>query len=115
MLDLKSVDTLYPVLMFIVPGLIILSIRSQFVNYAKALELKPDHAKAYYNRGVAWLCLKNWEKARADLTSAENIGADIVALFQQEYEGVTGFEQRYDSKLPADLAAMLTPEDEDPV
>lgn len=41
MLDLKSVDTLYPVLMFIVPGLIILSIRSQFVTGRR-----PSHAAA---------------------------------------------------------------------
>ncbi len=84
-------------------------------DYDKALELEPDDADAYYHRGVAWLCLKSWEKARADLTSAGGMGADVVALFQQEYEGVAGFEQRYDSKLPADLAAMLTPEAGDPV
>ena len=84
-------------------------------DYDKALELKPDLAVAYYNRGVAWLRLKSWEKARADLTSAGSMGADVVALFQQEYEGVAGFEQRYDCKLPADLAAMLTPKAGDPV
>ena len=41
MLDLKSVDTLYPVLMFIVPGLIILSMRSQFVTGRR-----PSHSAA---------------------------------------------------------------------
>ena len=41
MLDLKSVDTLYPVLMFVVPGLIILSIRSQFVTGRR-----PSHSAA---------------------------------------------------------------------
>ena len=41
MLDLKSVDTLYQALMFIVPGLIILSIRSQFVTGRR-----PSHSAA---------------------------------------------------------------------
>ena len=41
MLDLKSVDTLYPVLMFIVPGLIILWVRSQFVTGRR-----PSHSAA---------------------------------------------------------------------
>ena len=84
-------------------------------DYDKTLELKPDDAEAYYNRGVAWLCLKSWEKARADLTSARNMGADIVALFQQDYKGVASFEQRYNCKLPVDLTAMLTPKDENSV
>ena len=41
MINLKSVHTFYPVLMFIVPGLIILSIRSQFVTGRR-----PSHSAA---------------------------------------------------------------------
>ena len=48
MLDLKSVDTLYPVLMFIVPGLIILSIRSQYVTGRR-----PSHSAALLSYLVA--------------------------------------------------------------
>ena len=37
-------------------------------NYNVAIKIKADYANAYSNRGMAWLHLKEWKKARADLT-----------------------------------------------
>ena len=54
----------------------------------KAIEINSNYALAYYNRGLAWLSLGEWEKARVDLTTARSMGV----------------------KLPADIAAMLTPQ-----
>ena len=36
-------------------------------DYSKAIELNPNLGLAYYNRGEAWLHLKEWDKARSDL------------------------------------------------
>ena len=74
------------------------------------IELKPDYADAYCNRGETWLHLKEWGKARADLTAARDMGLDIIASFHNDYESVPDFEQKNGLKLPADIAEMLTPQ-----
>lgn len=42
-------------------------------DYTQAIELKPDYAEAYYNRGGSWLRLGEWEKARYDLEIARKM------------------------------------------
>ena len=79
------------------------------VDYTKAIELKPDFAEAYYNRAEAWLHLGEWENARSNLTVAMAMGVNIIHGFRNEYASVPDFERRNGVKLPADLAAMLTP------
>ena len=64
---------------------------------------------AYNNRGLAFLHLQEWEKAKSDLTTARDMGVDIIALFRILYSNVANFEQEYGVKLPKDIAAMLTP------
>ena len=50
-------------------------------NYTKAIELKPDYADAYYNRGGAYLRLGKREKAKSDIATARDLGmSDIIAL-----------------------------------
>ena len=65
--------------------------------------------EAHYNRCMAFLNLKEWEKAKEDLTTAkykqENI---IVEQFRKEYANVAEFEQKHHIKLPEDIAALLT-------
>ena len=77
-------------------------------NYTKAIELKPDDADTYYNRGEVWLHLREWEKAKIDLTSAKRMGVDIIAAFHNSYRDVETFERRKGFKLPEDLALLLT-------
>ena len=77
--------------------------------YTKAIDLNPAYADAYYNRGEAWLFLKEWDKARSDLTMAKNMGLDIAKLFSSTYGSVSNFEQKYRIQLPDDIAEMLTP------
>ena len=74
------------------------------------MELEPDLVEAYGNRGEAWLHLGEWEKAKSDLTTAKDMGQDIIGSFQNDYENVAHFEGRNGVKLPEDLATMLTPE-----
>ena len=76
-------------------------------DYTAALKLKPNYANAYYKRGVVWLYLKEWERAETDLRTAKNKGADIVALFHNDYESVEDFETKNKVKVPEDIAALL--------
>ena len=79
-------------------------------DYDRAIELDPDNALAYYNRGVSQLCLEEWEKAESDLSHAQSLGLDIASEFNEEFGSVAAFEQRHNIHLPANIAAMLTPQ-----
>ena len=74
----------------------------------KALELRPDYREIYYLRGFTWLRLKEWGKAKSDLTAAKSMGLDISASFRRDNNSVAAFEQKIGVKLPEDIAAMLT-------
>ena len=76
-------------------------------DYNPAIELNPKLAPAYYNRGVAWLRLREWERAKSDLTVARDMGLDIITTFHDDYESVEEFEGRNGVRLPKDIAAML--------
>ncbi len=77
-------------------------------DYTKMISLKPRSRIAYYERGIARLHLREWEKAMSDLTTAENMGADIAALFHADGKSAAAFERKIGVKLPGDIAAMLT-------
>ena len=77
-------------------------------DYNKAIQLKSASADAYCNRGEAWLHLQEWDKAKADLITAKNMGLDIIASFRNDYKNVEAFEQRHRVKLPEDIALLLT-------
>ena len=79
-------------------------------DFNKAIEVNPQDTDAYYNRGQVWLRLREWEKAKADLSDAKDMGADFVALFHRNYRSVEDLEQRIGTQLPADLVALLTPQ-----
>ena len=77
-------------------------------DFDKAIALKPDLAETYYLRGVTWLFLKEWEKARSDLVAARNRGVDIAAFFSSMFGSVSNFERHYHVRLPDDIAEMVT-------
>ena len=77
-------------------------------DFNEAIVLKPQDAEAYANRGEAWLTLSEWEKARADLSSAKEMGNDIIAAFHNDYESVADFEKTHSVKVPEDIAALLS-------
>ena len=76
-------------------------------DYDKAIELDCGYASAYGNRGETWLHLKNWPKAKADLTKAKALGRDLVASFQNDYASVEEFEQENNVELPGEIKEML--------
>ena len=77
-------------------------------DYTKAIELNPNRDIPYYNRGVVWLHLREWEKAKTDLTAAKKKGMDIIAAFCDGYKNVKVYEKRHRIKLPEDIALLLT-------
>ena len=52
--------------------------------------------------------MREWHKAKEDLRVARDKGADIIAAFHNDYEGVEDFVQKTGIQLPVDIAAMLT-------
>ena len=58
--------------------------------------------------GETWLHLREWEKAKVDLTTAKDKGLDIIASFRNYYKNVEAYEQRYRVKLPEDISLLLT-------
>lgn len=76
-------------------------------NYDMSLKLEPDDAMTYCHRGLARLHFKEWDKAKADLTTAKNKGIDIIAAFHNFYRDIATFERRNSVKLPKDIVAML--------
>ena len=81
-------------------------------DYTRVLRLDSDYAPAYYNRAMAWLHQREWKKAQANLTLAGEKGMDIAAVFRSDYQSITGFEKKADVKLPKDIAAMLSLQEE---
>ncbi len=76
-------------------------------DYNIAIELNPNDATTYCNRSKAWLHLKEWEKAKVDLMTAKDKGADIAVSFLNNYESVEDFEVKHGVTLPEDIAALL--------
>ena len=76
-------------------------------DFNKAIALNPENAGAYCYLGEAWLHLREWQKAKADLTTAKDMGFDIIASFQNDYKSVEDFEAKNKVKIPEDIAALL--------
>ena len=76
-------------------------------DFNTVIQLDADDAAAYGSRGFVWLHLKEWDKARSDLTVAKNMGVDIVKAFHNTHKNIFTFERRNDVKLPEDIVAML--------
>ena len=75
-----------------------------------AIQLKPDNSEAYNYRGIGLLHLQEWEKAKTDLSTAQNMGVDIIDFFRILYSNVEDFERKHNVKLPEDIASLLTPQ-----
>ncbi len=80
-----------------------------------ALSSGTDLREIYFNRAIAYLRRSEWDKARADLTSASERGFDIAAVFIAIYKSVGKFEEAMDIELPEDIADLVDPisEEED--
>ena len=78
-------------------------------DHDQAIQIKSDNVLFYNDRSMALLQAQKWEKAKSDLTIAQNMGVDIITSFHNVYASVADFEQKHNVKLPEDIAALLTP------
>ena len=73
----------------------------------------PGNAMKYVFRGIALLHQQDWEEAKLDFETGKEIdkemGKFLTSLFHQDSQSVSDFEQKYNVKIPADIAEMLTP------
>lgn len=85
--------------------------KNDFENVIKdhntAIRLKPDLAAAYATLGIIRLLQQEWSEAKLDLTTAKDLGVDIVAIYNLFYDNIDDFEKQNNVQLPEDLAAML--------
>ncbi len=77
-------------------------------DFSRGIKVDPDDAKAYYHRADLRLHLREFKKAKSDLTTARDMGVNIIAAFHNSYESIEDFEQKTDIQLPEDIAALLT-------
>ena len=64
----------------------------------------------HYKRGIVWLYIREWKKARLDLIYARDMMVAIAIAFREDYGSVADFQNRTDITLPEDITAMLTPQ-----
>ena len=68
---------------------------------------------SYIIRGVAFLHQQEWEKAKLDFETSIEIDKKmdkfLTFLFRDDSQSVSDFEQKYNVKIPADIAEILTP------
>ena len=74
-----------------------------------------DEGLAHFGRAIAWLRLSEWDKARAELSAAQDGGIDVAAVFVESYKGAGEFEDDAGVELPPDIADIVDPisEEED--
>ena len=82
-------------------------------DFDKALNLRPNKA-AFTNRGIGFMGKGEWEKARADLISASNMGVNLVTAFRASYRSVADFQQRIGLEPPEDIVDMVSIEETSP-
>lgn len=76
-------------------------------SYTQVLNFVPDDEICLYDRAEVYLRQGQWELARADLSAARELGADIVDLFRIDYADSPGFAAQNGLDLPADILEML--------
>ena len=62
----------------------------------------------HYDRGIAWLHLRKWKKARLDLTYAGDMGVNLIVSFREDEGSVADFEDRNGVNLQKDIVETLT-------
>ena len=79
------------------------------INYCKAIELKPNFAKAYYYRGISYSCLQKYEDAISDFNKAIEFIVDDPIIYYSR--AIAFFNlKKYDSTInDLDTAIELWP------
>ena len=63
----------------------------------------------FYCRGIAWICLKKWKLAKADLDfAADNCHLDIRSEFEETYGSIVEFQKKFSLTLPKEIVSRLS-------
>ncbi len=81
--------------------------RSTIEDFDYIIEASPENTMVYIFRGIAFLHLQEWEKAKLDFEAAKEMSETITILFRQDSQSILDFEQKYNVRLPADIAALI--------
>ena len=76
-------------------------------DYSRAIEITADADHLYVCRAVARLSLRQWDPAKADLKTAQEMGTEIPEFFSDLYGPVTDFERRMNLQLPEEVISLL--------
>ena len=77
-------------------------------HYCRSIELNPEYASVYYNRGQCRLHLKEWEKAGEDLLTAQDMGINVPVQFRKDYKrGMEEFKEKTGIEIPQGFATLL--------
>jgi tetratricopeptide (TPR) repeat protein len=55
------------------------------VDFSQAMELNPEYVDAYYNRGIAYFQLKEYQMACQDWEKASSMGSTLARTALQQY------------------------------
>ena len=81
---------------------------SAIKDFDYIIQVTSSNALEHICRGIALLHQQDWEKAKLDFAAVKEKN-NIAALFRQDSQSVLDFEQKYNVKLPEDIAEMLIP------
>jgi tetratricopeptide (TPR) repeat protein len=80
-------------------------------DYGKAVEIKPGHAEAYYNRGVAYARLGNYGQAVSDYGRAIELNPKYAAAYNNRGAAYAKTGNRVQAIEDMKTAARLGSED----
>jgi Flp pilus assembly protein TadD len=63
-------------------------------DYNKALEINPNDAEAYYNRGIAYDNKKEYEKSWEDVNMAHALGYAVPSEFLDDLRKTPGMKNK---------------------
>lgn len=83
--------------------------KNAILDYSESMRLDPELAEQDYgHRGVARMCLRQWEQAVGDFEVATLMGLDVPAFFMERYGTLSAFEQNMNIRVPQHVAAYLS-------
>ncbi|MEN2370608.1 tetratricopeptide repeat protein, partial [Leuconostoc lactis] len=80
-------------------------------DYSKAIELQPDYASAYYNRGTSFFALKDYEKAIADYSKAIELQPDYASAYNNRGNSFSALKDYEKAIADYSKAIELQPDD----
>lgn len=84
-------------------------LKSASKDFTKAIEIM-SLPMYYFNRGLVFMKLGKWDKARSDFNNARNNRYDTVAAFSREDQNIADIERQYQVVVPEDIRLMLEPQ-----